>query len=322
MRFVAMLAALLALLGATEGRAQERSWRHGILEAKGDSGVMFMVGQGFAERQGLKLELVQFKNDVVPLQALLAGELDSFEGGIQGVIVAGSRGADVRILGCHWPGLPHGIYVRAGITTPQDLRGKTIAISAPGAFPFILANALLAKYDIPESAVKFANLGSDIDRYKAVVAGVVDAGISSSEYVPLAEQAGIKLLLRGRDILPDYVRTCIMTSGKTLATRRDDTIRFIAAEMNAVAYAVAHRDATLTLAAQLTSTKPDDPRAAYLFDDALRTNGIDPSLGLPVEKFAWLEQLLIKQGDVQHQFDIAKLVDGDIRVKALALAGQ
>ena len=247
MRFVAMLAALLALLGATEGRAQERSWRHGILEAKGDSGVMFMVGQGFAERQGLKLELVQFKNDVVPLQALLAGELDSFEGGIQGVIVAGSRGADVRILGCHWPGLPHGIYVRAGITTPQDLRGKTIAISAPGAFPFILANALLAKYDIPESAVKFANLGSDIDRYKAVVAGVVDAGISSSEYVPLAEQAGIKLLLRGRDILPDYVRTCIMTSGKTLATRRDDTIRFIAAEMNAVAYAVAHRDATFEL---------------------------------------------------------------------------
>jgi NitT/TauT family transport system substrate-binding protein len=153
------------------------------------------------------------------------------------------------------------------------------------------------------------------------VAGVADAGIASSEYVPLGEKEGVTMLLHGRDILPDYVRTCIMTSGKTLATRRDDTIHFMAAEMNAVAYAIAHRDATLKLAAQLTDTKPDDPRAAYLFDDALRTKGIDPELGLPVDKFEWLEQLLIKQGDVQHSFDINKLVDSDIRVKALALAG-
>ena len=51
---------------------------------------------GFAEKQGLKIEMVQFKGDAIALRALLAGELDSYEGSPGAPILAGSRGADVR----------------------------------------------------------------------------------------------------------------------------------------------------------------------------------------------------------------------------------
>src|ERR1051326_3598473 len=102
-------AAVLALfLGVTPAAAQ-KAWRHAIIEAKSDAGFAMMVTRGFAEKQGLKLELQQIKADQIGLKALLAGELDSYEGGPGGAIVAAARGADVKILGCPWPGLVPGL---------------------------------------------------------------------------------------------------------------------------------------------------------------------------------------------------------------------
>ena len=314
------LAVLIVALGTAQAGAQEKTWRHGLLEAKADAGFMTMVARGFDKEQGLKVELVQFKNDIAPLQALVAGELDSFEGGPQGVIIASGRGADLKIIGCHYPGLPHGIFVRAGIEKPADLKGKTLAISAPRSFPDVFAHAVLAKYDVPADTVHFANLGSDIDRFKAIAAHVADAGVISSEYLPIAEKQGVHLLVAGRDALPNYIRTCIMTSGKVLSERHADAVHFIAAEMNAIAYTLTHREETLARTVEMTSAKPDDPRAAFLYDDAVEHHDVDPSLGLPVAKLDWLEQLVVKDGQLPAAFDINKAIDPSVRSEALKLA--
>ena len=177
--------ALALALGATPAAAQ-KVWRHAIIEAKSDAGFAMMVCRGFAEKQGLKLEIMQIKADQIGLKALLAGELDSYEGGPGGAIVAAARGADVKILGCHWPGLVHGLFVRENVTKVEDLRGKNIAISSPGALPDLLVRAVLDQHGVPVSEVKFANMGSDTDRYKALTVGVVDAAIVSTEYLPIA----------------------------------------------------------------------------------------------------------------------------------------
>jgi NitT/TauT family transport system substrate-binding protein len=314
-------AVAMALLGALPARAAEmKQWRHGILEAKSDAGIIMMVGNGFAEKAGLKLEISQFKNDVVELQALLAGELDSFEGGASGSMIAAARGADVKIIGCHWPGLPYDVFVRPNIATVQDLKGKTFAISAPGATPDVVARALLARDGVPVSEVRFANLGSDLDRFKSLVAGVADATVVSGEYAPIAAKQGIKTLLTARDVVPNYLRLCIMATGKTLAARQDDAVHFLAAEMTALSYALSHRDETLALTRKITGDKLDDPRPAYIYDDALRSKSVDPTLGIPVDKLAWMQQQLIKDGNLPHPVDLAKVTDGDIRIKALALA--
>jgi NitT/TauT family transport system substrate-binding protein len=86
-------------------------WRHGVLDAKSDAGFSYMVNQGFAEKEGLQLKMFPFKADTQLLQALLAGQLDSFEGSPGNDIMAAARGADVKIIGCTWPGLPHVILL-------------------------------------------------------------------------------------------------------------------------------------------------------------------------------------------------------------------
>ena len=129
---LAMLAAPCESALAQSGKP----WRHAIIEPKSDAGFFFMPSKGgFAQKLGLNVEILPIKTDSVGLKALIAGELDSFEGGAQGAIAAAARGADVKILGCHWVVVPHGVFVRGNIDSLRDLKGKSVAVSAPGTFP-------------------------------------------------------------------------------------------------------------------------------------------------------------------------------------------
>ena len=97
------VAALLVACAAPPAPAQElKLWRHAIISPKADAGFLLMAAKrGFAEKEGLTLELLEVKDDQIGLKALLAGEVDSYEGGAQGAIAADVRGADVKIIGCH-----------------------------------------------------------------------------------------------------------------------------------------------------------------------------------------------------------------------------
>ncbi len=314
------IAALVAFWAPAPASAQEKPWRHGIILAKSDAGIFFtIIAKGFAEKQGLKLELDQFNSDVVELQALIAGDIDSFDGGPGAAMVAAARGADVKVIGCEWPGVPYVVFAKPALKSPQDLKGKLIAISQPGANPDVVARALLAKYGIANADVRFANLGGDLDRFKAVVAGVADATVVSNEYMPIAEQQGLTVLAQAKDFVPQFMRICIFATGKTLAARSDDAAHFLAAEMAALNYALGHRDETIALTHATIHDKPDDPRPAFIYDDAVKTHAIDPEMHIPLDKLQWMEEQALRDKVLPGPYDVTKMVDGSIRAKALAL---
>jgi NitT/TauT family transport system substrate-binding protein len=308
--------AVLCSLLATASAQELHPWRHGVIEPKGDAGFMLMVGKrDFAAKHGLKLDIVSLKNGALAHKALLAGELDSIESSPGAAILAGAHGADIKILGCDWPGVPHGLMVRPGINKVSDLAGKTVAVAAPGSLPNLLLKAMLEKDHVPDSAVHVANLGGDLDRFKAVVAGVADAGIVAAEFMAVAPK-DIRMLVRGRDVLPNYVRLCLTMTGKTIHERREDAINFFAAEMDALRYSVTHRDETIALTKATIHAKPDDPRPAYAYDDTLKNEAIDPQIPLPLDKLSWLENELRKAGSLKTPLDLTTMTDGSIRAEA------
>ena len=128
-RVLGVALASLALLPALA--AAQTPWRHGIIEAKSDAGFQVMaVRAGFTQKLGLDLKYFYFQNDVIMLRALLAGELDSFEGTPSAAIVIGSRGGGVKIIGCHWQNVVHSVFARAEFKGPQDLKGATMVMPA------------------------------------------------------------------------------------------------------------------------------------------------------------------------------------------------
>jgi len=281
-----------------------------------------MVGaHDFAAKHGLKLEIISMKNGAMAHKALLSGAVDSVESSPGATILAGSRGADVKIIGCDWPGVPHGLMVREGIDKVADLKGKMVAVAAPGSLPNLLFKAMLEKDHVPANEVRVANLGGDLDRFKAVVAGVADAGIVAAEFMAIAPK-NIHMLVRGRDVLPNYVRLCISMTGKTIASRREDAINFVAAQIDALHYAVGHRDDTIALTRAKIHAKPDDPRPAFAYDDTLKHAAIDPDVTLPLDKLKWMEDELVKAGNLKTPVDLKTITDVSIRDEAAKRAGK
>ncbi len=321
-RLLAAGVLLLAGLAIPASAQDLKPWKHGVIEPKGDAGFMWMVGtRDFAAKHGLKVDIVSFKNGAIAHKALLAGEIDSIESSPGGAIIAGAHGADIKIVGCDWPGVPHGLMVRAGIDKVADLKGKTVAVAAPGSLPNLLLKAMLEQNKVPENEVKVASLGGDLDRFKAVIAGVADAGIVASEFMAVAPK-GVRMLARGRDALPNYVRLCLTFTGKTLAARREDAINFVAAQMDALRYTETHRDETIALTREKTSAKPDDPKPAFAYDDTVKSGAIDPAVTLPLDKLKWMSDELVKAGNLKAPVDLAKITDASIRDEAAKRAAK
>ena len=315
-----VVAALAAILSAQAG-AQERIWKHGLINAKADAGIFLMMStRDFAKEQGLKIEISQFKDDQLALKALIAGELDSFEGGPQGVLAADAKGGDVKLLGCHWIVVPHGIYANDKVTKVEDLKGKQIAVSAPNSMPDMLARSALAKFGVSDTEVKLAAIGGDNDRYQALLGGVVDAAVVSNEYQPVAPK-NIHLLVAGRDAVPNFLRVCMVSTAKKLAERGDDAVKFLAAEMSALRFALSHRDETIALTREITRAKPDDPRPAFVYDDAIEHKAVDPTLPLPTEKIQWIQEQMVKAGRLKAPLDLATVTAPEFRERALKVLG-
>lgn len=312
------LATLMALTGGAAAQSP-KVWRHGIVEAKSDAGIVMMPAQGgFAEKRGLKIDYIQFKGDALALKALIAGELESYEGSPGGPMIAASRGADVKIVGCYWPGLTYGIFVGKDVNKPEDLKGKSFAISAPGSLPDLFARTVLETYKIPIADVTFAAMGSDADRFRSVSAGVVQAAAASTEFTPLVEKQGIRMLLHAHDVAPNYIRFCTYMSSKTIKDKSAEATSFLAAQMEGFSHALSHRDETVALSQKTTDAKPDDPKAGYVFDEVKKYSAVDPTMPIPMEKLAWMKDLLVRTENLTVPLNLDKMIDGSVREKALA----
>jgi NitT/TauT family transport system substrate-binding protein len=330
------LLALLALSGCLlaaapqTGSAQSagappgglKPWRQAMIIPKADAGFFLMSARrGFAEREGLKVDVLEVKDDPIGMKALLSGEVDSYEG-VSGALAASARGADVKLLGCSWHAAPYVMLARPGIGSIAELRGKSIAASSPGTPPDMVARAALMAAKLPPSEVKLAAVGGDRDRFTALLGGVVDAAVVSNEYMPLPAVKDMRLLVEARQVLPHFLRFCTLVTGKTLSERREDAIRFMVAQIKAFRYAVTHREETIALAREATGAKADDPRFAFIYEEGLKAGVVDPEFSIPVENLVWIQDQMIALGQLAKAGDIGRLVYPDIRKEALARLGQ
>ena len=296
-------------------------WRHGVIEPKSDAGFILMVTtQDFAKKYGLDIQIVPLKNENLGLRGLLSGELDSYEGSPP--IAALSHGADVKELGCPWGLVPHVVFARTGIDNVKALSGKTMASSAPGSMPDLVGRAAVDRGGLAAGDVKLANVGGDSDRYRALLGGVVDAAVVSIEYQPVIDPAKAHVIARGADVLPQILRICYQTTSKVLANRPDDAAHFLAAEMSALTFALSHKAETVALTQSSTGAKPEDPRAAFMYDEVIRQNYIDPTLPLPVATFQAMQRKLKELGVVPQEVDVSHIAAEGPRQKALALVGR
>jgi NitT/TauT family transport system substrate-binding protein len=314
---------LFSLALTAQASGQELVWKHGTVATKGDAGIIYMAAEnGFGKEFGVNIGMLALKGDAMLTKALLAGEIDSYEGNPGGPMIAASKGADIKIIGCTWPGLPYAIYTKPEIKSLSELKGKAIAVSDPGSLPDLFARAAIRSAGLdPNKDVQFVRAGGDADRMKALVAGVVAAAPSSTEFKAKAPKMGLKMLVMAKDVTPGYVRNCIMTTGKVLGTKRKAAVAFMAAEMRALSYAMGHESETIALSHKLTGAKADDSNAKEIFEEATKDKMVDPTVGIDSKKLSYLRDVLVDGGHIPLTFDPKGMIDTSVRTDAAKLAG-
>ena len=107
-----------------------------------------------------------------------------------------------------------------------------------------------------------------------------------------------------------------------MAARGDDAVKFLAAEMNALRFALCqqgrHRraDAPDQRGQSRTTRVPLSCSTTRSLHKA-----VDPSLPIPAEKIQWLQEQMVKAGNIAKVLDLKVVTAPEYREKALKLVG-
>jgi NitT/TauT family transport system substrate-binding protein len=131
----------------------------------------------------------------------------------------------------------------------------------------------------------------------------------------------LHVLMKAGNVVPKFLRLCLATNAAVLKNKREDLVKFVAAEMVAYKYAQEHPEAAIKLAHQMTHTADDDKRAAFIVDQALKEKQTDASLSIPADRIEWMEELFKTANVITKAVPISELVDQSVRDDAAKLAG-
>ena len=129
----AIIAALATTIAfAVPAMAQEK-FKVGYLRVMDDAQAILAHEAGLYKKQGLDVELIEFKSGTDLIKAIVGGQLHSGVLGFTNAIAWASKGADLKVVGGAQNGY-HAMIVRndSGIKQIADLKGRTIASQAPG----------------------------------------------------------------------------------------------------------------------------------------------------------------------------------------------
>lgn len=149
---------------------------------------------GYFQAEGIDVEVAELGSDARVLQALASGGADVVSAAYEHTIQLQSRNQMLQafVLQGRAPAVAMGVSTRAipsyrGIA---DLRGRRIAIAAPGSSTGIVASLVLARAGLKASDVTFVAVGTGAGALTAMRTGQVDAVSYGDPVMTMLEQRG------------------------------------------------------------------------------------------------------------------------------------
>ena len=131
--------------------------------------------------EGLEVEIAAFAGGSKALQSLMGGSSDVASGAYSNTLNMAAKGQKLVyfVTQVRYPALAVGVSKRARYSTPADLKGMKIGVSAPGSSTHMIVNYLLAKSGVALDGVSIIGVGTSAGAVAAVEKGEIDALINS-----------------------------------------------------------------------------------------------------------------------------------------------
>jgi NitT/TauT family transport system substrate-binding protein len=200
----------------------------------------FYVAQekGFYKKYNIESEYIQMTSGIQP-QAVLAGNINYLTSVSTGISAA-VAGLPLVILMNFCDVSPWVLVTHKDINRPQDLIGKTVALSGIRTSPHYFFQAFLKKSEINEKDVQTINTGGTADSYRALTTNRVVGTVLTPPFDDKAVSLGYKKFMQLGE-LADIPYVGLVTSQNELKTNRESVRRTMNAVIDSLAWLRANR---------------------------------------------------------------------------------
>ena len=222
---------------------------------------------GIFEKYGLQLEPIAFRGSGVSLAALNSDEIQFLSCAASATLPGIATGIDAKYIGSQLVGLPWVVVGRRDIRTPNDLKGKSVAVSRAGDLSHRLALEVLKKFNISPREVTIQPVGGtgQAEGYRALLADKVQAVLVSPPFDTIAKRDGFNIVYQLKDTGIAFVYSSIHANSKSINTRPQAVQKFVAAIADALYFADRNpAKAQAALAKAMKITDSDSLQSTYM----------------------------------------------------------
>ena len=303
-RLILFFAVVLLSLDYTKCLAQQTKSSITVLQAISTPDFGYLPtyvarAKGFFTDERLDVKVIVM-NSRVSLPALVANEIHF---GVAGPsITAILRGAPLKAIFFIYNTSTFQFTVRPEIRGPEDLKGKTIAISSPGATNDLATRMMLTKLGVdPVRDVNFIAIGDAKARVIAMDTGQIAAAANNPDVAAELVRKGYRILMHSGEVYPVPFSGTAVTD-RLIRENPDMIRRWLRAHLKAMAFVrqrpdeaaqVAAKDLKLSLEIARDATgqvlqfmSPDDPGGFTEKGMRIFLQQTAPRLGLDPDKVA------------------------------------
>ena len=238
MRLMTALITCIAISSATGSRAADQNVVHvGITNALADVGLYVADKRGYFAEEGLKVDFVSFDAAARMIAPFASGDLDVGGGGISaGLFNAVTRGVKIRIVAdksTSAPGLStsslvvrHKLVDSGAYKTPLDLKGRKIAVPAPGTGTSTSINRYFATFGFSLKDVELVSMAFP-QMVQALQNDAVDAAFLTEPSFTRAIMGKVADVVASDDVMfPNHQIAVTIFSERFIARDRAGAVGF------------------------------------------------------------------------------------------------
>lgn len=222
------------------------------------------IDAGVYRKYGFDVENVQVASSATIVQSLMAGEVSFAHVGAVPIVAAVARGAGLKIIAVFINRFSYILVSLPEIRGPQDLRGKTLAISRLGSGDEFATREALRRWNLdPDKDVRLLQVGLTLARLAALQGRHVQATLLSPTQVVEVKKMGLNVLADLTDLDVEYAHYTLATRHSLVVENRSFVERFLNAYVEGIRFYRAHPDPALSYLRKFSKLPDSELRLVY-----------------------------------------------------------
>jgi ABC-type nitrate/sulfonate/bicarbonate transport system substrate-binding protein len=283
-----------------------------------------MKERRFLEEFGLSPALMDIADGTKILAGMVGGDVDcSMMSGFGQVFPAVEKGAALKVLaGASLLPTLAVFSAKPDVTSISGLPGRTVGVGSLGALLHQLMVALLIKERVDPQTVRFVNVGSSADVFRAVVAGVVDAGPGDIAILDETDRYHVHVVSGGNmtEALPEFTFQGAWASDRAIGSKRSAIVASLAAYARLYRFVqtpAAHDPFMAAWHRLLNGSDLDDGESLWGYIVKYKPYAVD--LVLAPERIDYMQRLNVRVNAQKGVLPFERVADMSLAQEALKL---